>query len=491
MSKTRDYLAFDLGAESGRAVLGRFDGSQLVLEELHRFPNGPVTFRGTMHWDVLRMFEELRAGLAKAHSATDGQLSGVGVDTWGVDFALLDDTGQLVGNPVHYRDKRTDGVPEKLFEIVPKREVYELTGIQFMQINTLFQIYSTVVAQSPQLRAASTLLLMAGLMNYFLCGAKVAEFTLATTTQMYNPRTHAWAQPLLDRVEIPSKILPEIVPPGTVLDNLDGALWSGNPVPVIAPACHDTGAAVAAVPARGENWAYLSCGTWSLLGLEVPEPIITDDSYRYDITNEGGVNNTFRFLKNITGLWLLQASRKKWIDDGNDISYAEITREARSSPPFVSLVDPDDTRFLAPSDMPKEIRGFCRETGQPVPEEQGALARCVLESLALKCRFQLERLQKIAGRETDVLHMVGGGIQNKLLCQMVSSATKVPVVAGPVEATAAGNILVQLMATGQVASIAEGRQLIGSSFPMEAYEPQEPDVWDDAYAQFLPLVEKE
>ena len=488
MPRGANYLAFDLGAESGRAVLGTFDGSRLALEELHRFPNGPVAVRGTMHWNALDIFEQLRAGLGKAYAATDGNLSGVGVDTWGVDFGLLDSAGQPVGNPVHYRDKRTNGVPDKLFDIVPKREVYELTGIQFMQINTIFQIYSMVLARSPQLKAASTLLMMAGLMNYYLCGAKVAEFTLATTSQMYDPTSRAWATSLLERLGVPTGILPEIVPPGTVLDNVDAELWSGGAVPVIAAACHDTAAAVAAVPASGENWAYLSCGTWSLLGLETAEPVITDDSYCYDITNEGGVNNTFRFLKNIMGLWLVQASRKKWVQDGDDVSYAEITREAADAAPFVSLVDPDASRFLAPTDMPEEIRGFCRETDQPVPERRGVLARCILESLALKCRHQLDRLDKIAGRKTDVLHMVGGGIQNKLLCQMVSSATHVPVLAGPVEATAAGNVLLQLTATGKVGSIAEGRALIRSSFPLEQYEPQDTDAWDGAYTRFEALV---
>jgi len=488
VSLRANYLGFDLGAESGRAVLGRFDGSRLVLEELHRFPNGPVAVRGTMHWNVLHLFEQLRAGLGKAYAATGGNLSGVGVDTWGVDFGLLDSTGELVGDPVHYRDKRTNGVPEKLFDIVPKRDVYELTGIQFMQINTLFQLYSMVLAQSPQLKTADKLLMMAGLMNYCLCGARVAEFTLATTSQMYDPRAGAWAESMLEKLEIPLTVLPEIVPPGTVLDNVDTELWSGSVVPVIAAACHDTAAAVAAVPASGENWAYLSCGTWSLLGLETAEPVITDDSYRYDITNEGGVNNTFRFLKNIMGLWLVQASRKKWVEDGDDVSYAAITREAADAAQFVSFVDPDDSRFLAPSDMPEEIRGFCRETGQPVPEQRGPLARCILESLALKCRHQLERLDKIAGRKTDVLHMVGGGIQNELLCQMVSSATKVPVLAGPVEATAAGNVLLQLIATGKIDSIAEGRALIRSSFPLEQYEPQDTGAWDEAYSRFVSVL---
>ena len=488
MPRTAEYLAFDLGAESGRGVLGRFDGSRLVLEELHRFPNGPVSVHGTMYWDVLRVFGELRAALATACSAGSGQLAGVGVDTWGVDFALLDDAGQLLGNPVHYRDKRTDGVPEQLFAIVPKRELYELTGIQFMQINTLFQIYAMVLAQSPQLQVASKLLLMAGLINYYLCGAKVAEFTLATTTQMYNPRAGQWAEPMLERLGIPTDILPEIVPPGTVVGNLNEELWSGDAVPVIAPACHDTGAAVAAVPARGKSWAYLSCGTWSLLGLEVPKPVITEESCTYDITNEGGVNNTFRFLKNITGLWLLQASRKKWAEDGDEVSYSQITQEAAESAPFVSFVDPDNPRFLAPSDMPHEMQSFCRETGQPVPEGRGPLARCVLESLALKCRFQLDRLLTIAASRIAVLHMVGGGIQNKLLCQMISSATKLPVLAGPVEATAAGNILVQLMATGKIGSIDEGRELIRSSFPLEEYTPRDTEAWDHAYARFVKLL---
>jgi len=491
VSRTSNYLAFDLGAESGRAVLGTFDGSQLALEELHRFPNGPVAVRGTMHWNILGVFEQLRAGLGKGYAATDGNLSGVGVDTWGVDFGLLDGAGQLVGNPVHYRDRRTNGVPERLFDIVPKREVYERTGIQFMQINTLFQLYSMVLAKSSHLTAASTLLMMADLMNHYLCGAKVAEFTLATTSQMYDPRAKTWAESMLEKLEIPLTVLPEIVPAGTVLDNVNAGLWSGGAVPVIAAACHDTAAAVAAVPASGENWAYLSCGTWSLLGLETAEPVITDDSYRYDITNEGGVNNTFRFLKNIMGLWLLQASRKKWVEDGDDLSYAEITREAAEAALFVSLVDPDESRFLAPTDMPEEIRGFCRETDQPVPEKRGALARCILESLALKCRHQLDRLDKIAGRKTDVVHMVGGGIQNKLLCQMVSSATKVPVLAGPVEATAAGNVLLQLIATGKVGSIAEGRALVRSSFPLEPYEPQDTDAWDEAYSRFQALVERD
>lgn len=493
MPEKRRFLAFDLGASNGRGVVGTLDGKKLSIEELHRFPNGPTTICGSMYWDILRLFGEMTDTLCLYSQRYGKELSGIGFDTWGVDFGLLGKDGALLGNPVHYRDSRTDGMLEEAFKLVSQEKIFESTGIQFMQINTLFQLLSMVLHRSPILDIAETLLVMPSLFMYFFTGRKVNEFTHVTTTQMFDPRAGNWAYPLLQQLGIPTDMLAEIIPPGTIVEQLSPAIAGttglGN-VPVIATGTHDTASAVAAVPAKGEDWAYLSSGTWSLLGLEVKEPIINADSLRYNLTNEGGVGDTYRFLKNIMGLWLVQECKRIWERSGTVLDYGDLMKEAEQAAPFTAIIDPNDTSFLNPSDMPEAIATFCRNSNQKPPETRGEFLRCALESLALKYRAVLEKFEQLRGKPVEVLHAVGGGVQNTLLCQFTANAIGKPVIAGPVEATAIGNILVQALATGDIASIEEARDIVGHSYKTVIYEPQNTEQWDDVYKRFQGLLEQ-
>jgi rhamnulokinase len=492
LTKTTNFLAFDLGAESGRAVIGGFDGERLKLEEVHRFVNGPVRLFDSLHWDVLRLLTETKQGLAKSVHAYGPQLVSLGLDTWGVDFALLDKQGALIGNPYHYRDSRTDGMLEEAFRRVPREEIFEQTGIQFMQINTLYQLLSMAVQESPTLSAAATLLMTPDLFNYWFTGRKVSERTIASTSQCLNPNTGDWAKSLVERMGIPSRIFPEIIQPGTVLGELLPGIaeeTGAGRVSVIAPGCHDTACAVAAVPTESDRYAYLSSGTWSLMGAEVARPVITARSREYNFTNEGGVCDTIRLLKNITGLWLIQECRRTWVAEGEALSYDEITRLAAAAPPFAAVINTDAGEFLPPGDMPARIREFCRRTGQKPPDDKGAMARTVLESLALRYRWTLGKLEELVGYSLDTLHIVGGGSQNQLLNQFTADAVGRPVVTGPVEATAAGNVLMQMLALGYLSSLKEGRDLIRRSFETKTYLPRETAVWDEAYQRFLSLTE--
>lgn len=492
MARNIEFLAFDLGAENGRAVLGRLDGEKLELSEVHRFANGPGRVLDSLHWDVLRLWSEMKRGLRLCARECETELAGIGVDTWGVDFALLGADDSLLGNPHHYRDRRAEGMMEEAFRRVPREEVFERTGIQFMQINTLYHLLAMAVHKSPALEVARTFLMMPDLFNFWLTGRKACEFTDATTTQFYDPREGAWSRPLFEKLGLPFHILPEIVPPGTVLGPLLPSVAEEvglGEVRVIAPACHDTGSAVAAVPARGQNWAYISSGTWSLMGAEITEPIINAQSLAYNFTNEGGVCGTFRFLKNIMGLWLVQECKRTWAGAGEDFSYDELTQMAVHAEPFKALVDPDYHTFLRPGDMPARIRTFCEKTGQPMPETKGAIVRCALESLALKYRWVLERLEEMLGCRLRTVHLIGGGSRNKLLDQFTADATQCPVVAGPAEATAIGNIIMQALALDHIASLEEGRQMIRRSFGVVTYEPRDPARWDEAYARFLRIME--
>ncbi len=491
MSRIARFLAFDLGAESGRGVLGTLDEGTLKLQEIHRFANGPVRVLDSLHWDVLKMQEEVKSALELC-AKNAPELDGIGFDTWGVDFALIGRDNTLLGHPYHYRDKLTDGMIEEAFRRVPREEIFQNTGIQFMKLNTLYQLLAMSLMNSPLLEVAETLLMMPDLFNFLFTGRKVSEFTIATTTQFYDPRERNWSKLLFDKLELPYHILPEVVPAGTEIGPLLPSVREDvglGEVPVIAPACHDTGSAVAAVPAKGENWMYISSGTWSLLGVEIPEPIINDLALKYNFTNEGGVGNTIRFLKNITGLWLIQECRRTWEEAGESLSYDDITNIAEESQALVSLIEPNYEPFLSPGDMPSRIRDFCKETGQPVPETKGAVVRCALESLALKYRWGVESLEEILGRNLDVIHIIGGGCQNTLLCQLTADATGRQVVAGPVEATAIGNIMMQALTTGYVTSIAEARELIRRSFNVITYEPRAVSGWDDAYSRYLGIAE--
>ena len=486
MARRKQILAFDLGAESGRAVLGSFDGERLNLEVVHRFPNAPVRLGGTLHWNLLGQMAELKTGL-RAALAKGGEVASLGCDTWGVDFGLLAADGSLLANPVHYRDSRTNGMMEEAFHRVPRPDIYRATGIQFMQLNTLFQLLSMSLRRSPALAAADTMLMMADLFHYFFCGEAVAESSLASTSQMCAPGVTGWAVDLVEKLGIPSRILPRIVPCGARLGKLRPDVveeTGGAGMEVIAPACHDTAAAVAAAPAQGEGWAYLSSGTWSLMGVEAKAPIVSDRALELNFTNEGGVGGTVRFLKNIMGLWLIQQCRRQWEKEGAALEYGEIARMAAAAKPFQAVVNPDDASFLNPPDMPAAIREFCARTGQKPPQDRGAVARCVFESLALRYRAPLEGLDDLMGRKHTTLHIVGGGSQNELLNQFAADACGVTVVAGPVEATAIGNVLMQAVALGDLGGVGDVRKVVRTSFGVKTHAPAPRGAWDDAYATF-------
>jgi len=486
------FLAVDLGAESGRAVLGRFDGERITLEEVHRFPNAPVRLPDGLHWDVLRIAGEVKDGIAKA-TRNGRRIESLGVDAWGVDFALLDSDGCLISNPNHYRDLRTEGMDERAFDRMPKEEIYGITGIQFMQINTLYQLLA--MEGSPLIQAAQTLLLIPDLISYWLTGEKACEFTAASTTQLCDARSGGWARDLLEKMRFPGHIFAEIVPPGTQLGPLlpEVAEETGakERLPVTAVASHDTASAVVAVPAEGKDFAYISSGTWSLVGVELPKPAVEPEGMHTNFTNEGGFGGTTRFLKNVMGLWLLQECRRTWAREGREYSYEELTRLAQAVPAAGCLLDPDHPAFLPPGDMPGRIRRFCRETHQSPPEEPGEVVRCVLESLALKYRWVLERAEEITGRRTRVIHVVGGGVQNTLLCQLTADATRRPVRAGPVEATALGNLMVQAYARGYLGSLEEIRTAVrDSSVEVHDYQPTgSADEWDEAYKRLRRVMD--
>jgi rhamnulokinase len=493
--KTMNFLAIDLGAESGRTILGKLDGGRLELSEAHRFPNLPVWLNDksgqpTLYWDILQLWQNVKEGIARVVHKPDLALSGVGIDTWGVDFGLLDRNGNLIANPVHYRDSRTDGMLEEAFRRMSRREIFELTGIQFLQLNTLYQVLSLVVNRSPSLEAAETLLTLPNLLNYWLTGRMASEFTHATTTQCYDPRLGNWSEPLLAAMQIPRRLFPEIIPPGTVLGPLSNPVAKdiGGTVQVIAPATHDTGSAVAAVPASASGFAWISSGTWSVMGTEIDYPIINQASLENNFTNEGGVGGTFRFSKNIMGLWLLQECRRTWASRGEELSYNDLTVLAQAAPPFGAVIDLDHSEFLKPGDMPARIQEYCQRTGQPVLESKASIARSILEGIALKYRFVLERLEEMAGHRLEPLYIVGGGTQNRLLSQFSADATGRQVITGPVEATATGNILMQAVAVGALGSLEEARTVVRSSFEVSQFEPGNQAPWDAAYERLLSIM---
>lgn len=492
MNRILKILAFDIGASSGRTILGVFDGEKISLEEIHRFPNDPVNIRGNLYWDILRLFYEIKRGIIKCVNEGHGDIASIGIDTWGVDFGLLDEQGNLLGNPYHYRDIRTEGMMEEAFKRVPKEEIFRQTGIQFIWFNTLYQLLSMKAKKVPILDKAKTLLLMPDLLNYFLTGVKSTEFTNATTTQMFNPITENWAKEMLENMAIPTEILTDIVHPGTIVGELSPEICAEvgiKAVPVISVASHDTGSAVASVPViRKEDYVYISCGTWSLMGVESDEPVINEKSLALNFTNEGGVNNTIRFLKNIMGLWLVQESRRQWQREGEDLSFAELEKAAWKAEPFVSFIDPDHSSFATPGNMPQRIKEFCNKLGQPVPENKGAIVRCIAQSLALKYRYTLECLEDIMDKKFNVIHMVGGGIKDTMLCQFTANATGKPVVAGPVEATSIGNIVVQAMALKAIDDLQCARQIIQNSFPSTVYQPQQTEEWNMSYEKFKNVI---
>lgn len=482
----RSYLAFDLGAESGRAIVGTFRGGVLGLDEICRFANEPVRSNGRLQWDVLRLWLEIQRGLA---SAADRGLESVGVDAWGVDYVLLGERGNLLENPYHYRDERNAGMMEAVFERVGREKIYEVTGIQFLQINTLYQLFAACRATPAVVDAARSLLTIPDLFHYFLSGRLASEYTIATTTQFVDATTRSWAVRLLSEIGLPTHLLKPIVTPGTVLGAVrPEACERAAGTPVIAPASHDTASAVASV-SSGPRAAFISSGTWSLLGTELRAPVLSARARDLNFTNEGGAFGTIRLLKNISGLWLLQSCRRLWAASGGSNDYAHLLEAAGAETPFRSLFDPDHPAFLNPDDMPAAIAAYCRRTGQPEPATRPALVRSILESLAFKYRRVLEELEAVSGARFDEIRIVGGGSRNRLLNQLTADATGRAVVAGPVEATALGNIAVQMVATGAVSSLADARVAIERSFPADRFEPRAPDAWDAEYRRFTEYLE--
>lgn len=487
---TLNFLAIDLGAESGRTVVGRFDGARLELAETHRFPNEPVQVLDTLFWDPLGLWQHIKRGIAESVKAA-GPPASIGVDTWGVDFALIGRDGALAGNPVHYRDRRTDGMLEFAFQRVPRHDLYRVTGLQFMQFNTLYQLLAIACrAHGDPFAGVDKLLFMPDLFNYFLTGAKATEYTIASTSQMLDAHTREWSQPLLEAFGVPLEILPDECRTGTrlgrLLESVARATGAGS-AEVRMTASHDTAAAIAAVPAEGDDWCYISSGTWSLMGAEVEEPIIADESLAANFTNEGGVGGSIRFLKNVMGLWLVQQCRRSFERAGRSYDYAVLTEHAAAARPFGPVIDPDDYAFLNPDDMPTAIVNYCTTTGQAVPADDGAVIRCCLESLALRYRWVLETMERMLGKTIRTIHIVGGGSQNELLCQMTADCCKRLVVTGPVEATAAGNCLVQGLGHGTLGSLADIRAVVRSSFTLRHYEPKPDSRWDESYARFQRL----
>ena len=483
--KTSAYLAVDLGAESGRVISGSLTNNRLQLEEIHRFKNGGVRLSEHLYWDVLNLWREIVQGLSQA----DGSVRSIGLDTWGVDFGLLDAHDTLIGNPYHYRDDRTDGMMETVFDVISRDDVYKKTGIQFMQLNSLYQLVAMVKGDSPALARAERLLNMPDLFNFFLTGQKANEYTISSTTQCYNPTTKDWDFDMLSKLGIPSNIFGEIVKPGTLLGKLRPSVVQeiGYSTSVISSAGHDTACAIAAVPAVGDDYIYLSSGTWSLMGVLLDQPIISTESMAAEMTNEGGIDGKIRFLKNIVGLWLVRECRLQWAHEEKEYSYDELTRMASEAPAFTALIVPGEKRFMAPKNMADEIQAYCQETGQPVPESKGAIIRTVLESLAFEYRSVSEQIERLTGKDYPVIHIIGGGTQNKLLNQIAANATGKEVIAGPVEATAIGNILIQAVAMGELSSLDEGRAILKSSFDVESYNPDGKSAWDDAYDRYKEL----
>ena len=490
------YLAIDLGAESGRVMAGIFDGQHIRLEELHRFSNGPVNVADTLRWDLLRLWSQIQIGLQKAAARFGQGIVSVGVDTWGVDFVLLSKTGEMLGQPYHYRDARTRGVMEQTFQRVPRAEVFASTGLQFMEINSLYQLLAMNQSNPALVEMADKFLMIPDFFHWLLSGSRVVEFTNATTSQMYHPTNRNWSVDMLGKLGLPTQMFPEVVAPGTKLGRLreDVARRAGLPrLDVVAPATHDTGAAIAAVPTErtgSANWAYISSGTWSLMGLELPHAVLTQRALELNVTNEGGIDGTYRLLKNIMGLWLVQECRKSFERNGSPYDYGLLAQVARDARPFRAFVDPDSPAFLAPHDMPEAIRDWCRHTNQEIPDTEGGLIRCALESLALKYRMVLGWLEELSGEKTDVIHIVGGGTQNELLNQFTANATGRTVITGPVEATALGNVLVQARTSGTVGSLGQIREIVRASSTMQRYEPQNTSQWNDAYGRFIELVKK-
>ncbi len=482
-------LAFDLGASSGRGILASLDNGKITLKEVHRFANNGVKVRSTVYWDVLYLFDQIKQGITNAK--LEGGFDSIGIDTWGVDFGLLDSDGNLIGNPVTYRDARTDNMPEELFQTICVEEVYKRTGIQIMNFNTLYQLYYLYKYKKDEVSRADTMLFMPDLLNYFLTGVKKNEYTISSTSQLINPRTRTWDYELIEKAGIDKDIFCDIVQPGTKIGALAEDICEElgiDAVDVIAVGSHDTASAVVSVPTEVDDFVYISCGTWSLFGTELQSPVITDEAFKSSYTNEGGYNGTTRFLTNIMGLWLIQESRRTWNRRGNNFSFNDLEKAALACEPFKCFIDPDYPEFGKPGDIPARIQKYCEKTGQYVPQTVGEIVRCIYESLALKYYHSFLNLKKISGKNFDSINIVGGGTKDPLLCQMAANACDVDVYAGPVEATALGNIAVQLIAIGEISDLKEAREIIKNSFDTRKYTPQNVSEWHEAYETFKKIL---
>lgn len=482
-------LAFDFGASSGRAIVGVFDGEKIELREVHRFSNDPVKINGTFYWDVQRLFFEIKQGILKAKE--DGGFDSIGIDTWGVDFGLLRKDGTLVENPVHYRDARNDGMVEFAKKYMSQEEMYDITGIQFMDFNTIFQLLSLKENRPYILEEADKLLFMPDLLSYMLSGVKSTEYSIATTSQMVDLKTRNWSDKILDTFGIKKDLLTDIVPTGAVIGQLSDDICEELGVPkadVISVASHDTQSAITAAPCEYEDFAFISCGTWSLFGTEVKEPIINDASKKLNVTNEGGYDYTIAFLKNICGLWLIQESRRQWIREGKEYSYAELEKMALECEPFKCFIDPDAPEFAPMGNIPERVRKYCEKTGQYVPQTVGEIMRCIYESLALKYRLTFDGIKDCTEKEYDRIHVMGGGTKDKLLLQMTAQSCNVNVYGGPIEATALGNIAVQLMSSGAISDIKEARKIIAQGENLKLYTPNDRDDWEKAYETFKQII---
>ena len=486
---TKRVLAFDFGASSGRAIIGCFDGDKITLEEVHRFSNDPVSVGGTVYWDVLRLFYEIKQGIIKAKIA--GGFDSIGIDTWGVDFGLIDSEGKLMENPVHYRDARTVGLVNEAFKTMPKEKLYGITGIQFMELNTLFQLISLKKYRPWMLERADKMLFMPDLFGYMLTGKMCAEYSIASTSQLIDLDKRTWSKEILDAFGIKESVFAPLVQPGTVLGELSKEVCEEcgvDPVPVISVCGHDTQSAITSVPCEDGDFAFLSSGTWSLFGTELDKPIVNETSMNINITNEGGFDGSTGFLKNIIGLWLIQESRRQWKREGKEYSYADLEKLALAAEPFKCFIDPDAPEFVPHGNIPERVREFCRKTGQYVPETVGEIMRCIYESLAMKYRLTFEKLRECTERDYPVIHVIGGGTKDGLLCQMTANSCDRTVKAGPIEATVMGNVAVQLMSDGSVKNIGQARKIVADSSELKTFEPKDTDKWAGAYEDFLKVV---
>lgn len=486
---TKRVLAFDFGASSGRAIIGCFDGDKITLEEVHRFSNDPVSVGGTVYWDVLRLFYEIKQGIIKAKIA--GGFDSIGIDTWGVDFGLIDSEGKLMENPVHYRDARTVGLVDEAFKTMPKEKLYGITGIQFMELNTLFQLISLKKYRPWMLERADKMLFMPDLFGYMLTGKMCAEYSIASTSQLIDLDKRTWSKEILDAFGIKESVFAPLVQPGTVLGELLKEVCEEcgvDPVPVISVCGHDTQSAITSVPCEDGDFAFLSSGTWSLFGTELDKPIVNETSMNINITNEGGFDGSTGFLKNIIGLWLIQESRRQWKREGKEYSYADLEKLALAAEPFKCFIDPDAPEFVPHGNIPERVREFCRKTGQYVPETVGEIMRCIYESLAMKYRLTFEKLRECTERDYPVIHVIGGGTKDGLLCQMTANSCDRTVKAGPIEATVMGNVAVQLMSDGSVKNIGQARKIVADSSELKTFEPKDTDKWAGAYEDFLKVT---